>query len=66
MDSKKRYQFVDPNVSRQELAKVLIRGLGRSLTDQEIKTIYWLGDCEYETRGVLLDLFKELVERQEI
>lgn len=65
MEEKKQYKFVDPQESRREMAQILIKGLERSLTEQEIKTIYWLGDTDYETRGVLLDLFKELVERQE-
>lgn len=38
---------------------VLVKGLGRNLTEQENKTIHWLGDTDYETRGGLLDLFKE-------
>lgn len=61
----KKHKFVDPQVTRNEMLKVLVKGLGRALTDQEIETIYYLGDCEYKTRGVLLNLFKELVERQE-
>ncbi|WP_404470636.1 hypothetical protein [Sutcliffiella horikoshii] len=58
------YKFVDPQVTRREMVQVLTKGLGRSLTEQEINTIHWLGDCEYQTRGVLLDLFKELVEKK--
>ncbi|WP_066297635.1 hypothetical protein [Bacillus sp. FJAT-29937] len=61
----KQYEYVDPDVTRQEMAKVLIKGLGRSLTEQEIRTIYWLGDIEYKSRGIILDLFKELNERIE-
>lgn len=61
----KQNKFVDPQVTRREMAQVLTRSLGRSLTDQEIETIYWLGDTEYKTREVLLDLFKELYERIE-
>lgn len=48
---------------RIEMINVLEKGLGRSLTGQEVKTIYWLGDCEYETVGVLLDFFKELSKK---
>jgi hypothetical protein len=66
VEKPKQYKFVDPNVTRQEMAKVLIKGLDRYLTEQEVKLIHWLGDCEFETRGVLLDIFKELVERQEL
>lgn len=51
----KEYQY--------EMAKVLTKGLGRSLTDEEIRMIYWLGDSD--TRVVLLNLFKELVEKIE-
>jgi hypothetical protein len=61
----KQYRFVEPNVTRQEMSKTLTKGLGRALTQQEANIIYWLGDCDYETRGVLLDLFKELVEKGE-
>ncbi|MEH7526129.1 hypothetical protein V7149_23110 [Bacillus sp. JJ1503] len=60
-----QYKFVEPDTTRQEIAKTLIKSLERSLTEQEVKTIYWLGDCEYETRGVLTDLFNELLERIE-
>lgn len=56
----KRYSFVDPEVTVKEMTTVLENGLGRSLTDQELRTIRWIGDTEYTTRGVLLDLFKEL------
>lgn len=61
----KKYKFLEPQVTRREMAQVLIKALDRSLTEQEIKTIHWLGDTEFETRGVLLDLFKELNERIE-
>lgn len=61
----KQYKFIDPDITRNQMVEVLVKGLGRKLTDQEIKIVFWLGDTEYETRGVLLDLFKELVERQE-
>lgn len=59
----KKYKFVEPQVTRREIAQTLIRTLDRELTEQEVKVIYWLGDAEYETRGVLLDLFKELAEK---
>ncbi|MBM4762742.1 hypothetical protein [Bacillus sp. B15-48] len=61
----KNYLFVEPIVTGREMVEVLVKGLGRSLTNQEIKTIHWLSNCEYETRGVILDLFKELVEKRE-
>lgn len=61
----KQYKFVDPQVTRREMAQVLIKGLDRSLTEQEVSAIHWLGDTDYTTRGVLLDLFKELNERIE-
>lgn len=47
------------------MIEVLVKGLGRKLTEQEIETIFWLGDADYQTRGVLLDLFKELAEKGE-
>ncbi|WP_025727733.1 hypothetical protein [Heyndrickxia ginsengihumi] len=61
----KQYKFVDPQVTRREIGQELVKGLERSLNDQEIDAIYWLGDADYKTRGVLLDLFKELNERIE-
>lgn len=54
------YKFVDPDVTCEQMVEVLVKGLNRKLTDQEIRKIYWIGDTESETRGVLLDLFKEL------
>jgi hypothetical protein len=64
LENLKIYKFVEPKVTREEIGKTLIRGLNRSLTEVEVKTIYWLGDCDYETRGVITDLIKELVERK--
>ncbi|PLS04045.1 hypothetical protein [Neobacillus cucumis] len=61
----KQNKFVDPKVTREEMVKVLVKGLGRSLTDIEAKKLFWLSETFYETRGVILDIFKELVERQE-
>jgi hypothetical protein len=61
----KRYNVRDSNVVRRDLVQVLEKGLGRSLTGQELMVIYWLGDFEYETVGVLSDLFKELTEKKE-
>jgi hypothetical protein len=60
----KFYPFVEPEVTREEMISILSKGLKRELTDQEMKTLFWLSDCDYETRGVLTDFFKELVERQ--
>jgi hypothetical protein len=60
----KQYTFVEAKETREEMVKVLVKGLGRALTDQEANTIFWLSETGYETRGVLTDLFKELVERQ--
>jgi hypothetical protein len=57
---KKQFKFVEPDVSRKEMIDVLVKGLERPLTEQEVKIIHWLGDSDYEARGVLLDLFKEL------
>ncbi|WP_286231279.1 hypothetical protein [Neobacillus mesonae] len=48
-----------------EMVITLSKGLKRALTEQEVRIIYWLGDCDYETRGVILDLFKELGEKIE-
>jgi hypothetical protein len=60
----KQYQFIEPKETLEEMVNVLVKGLDRLLTDQEVKTLYWLSECEYETRGVILDLFKELVVRK--
>ncbi|WP_078430998.1 hypothetical protein [Alkalihalobacterium alkalinitrilicum] len=62
-EKEKFYPFVKPGETRKEMVRVLTKGLERSITDQEAKIIYWLGDCDPETRGVLLDLFKELSEK---
>ncbi|RJR23621.1 hypothetical protein C4578_04065 [Candidatus Microgenomates bacterium] len=62
----KNYKFVDPQVTRREMVEVLTKGLGRRLTKPEIDTIHWLGDCEYKTREVLLDLFKELANKKDV
>jgi hypothetical protein len=61
----KQYAFVEPKETREEMVRVLVKGLGRALTDQEANTIFWLSQCGYESRGVLTDLFRELVERQD-
>lgn len=63
-EQKKIYKFVEPHITRLELANVLAKGLGRALTEQEAKTLHWLSECEFETRGVILDLFKELVKKR--
>ena len=58
-----KYQFVEPNITREQLSIILSKGLKRALTQQEANTIYWLSECDYETRGILTDLFRELVEK---
>lgn len=63
---KKQYKFVDPFDMQNEMVDVLSRGLGRALTELEMRKIVWLSDCEYETSGVLLDLFKELSQKEDI
>ncbi|MBL4951028.1 hypothetical protein JK635_02085 [Neobacillus sp. YIM B02564] len=60
----KQYQFIEPEETKKEMVNVLVKGLERALTDQEIRIIYWLSECEYQTRGVILDLFKELSEKK--
>lgn len=57
-------KFVEPEETRQELVKTLVKGLERSLTQEEANVIYWLSECEYTSREVILDLFKELVEKK--
>lgn len=61
---KKQYRFVEPKVKEKQLVITLESGLGRALTQQESKTIKWISECEFETSGVLLDLFKELSGRE--
>lgn len=56
----KQYKFVEPIVKEKQLFTTLQNALGRSLTPQESKTIHWISECEFETSGVLLDLFREL------
>lgn len=60
---KKQYKFEESAVTTTKMIDVLVEGLGRPLSEQEIQTIYWLGGTEYTTRGVLLDLFNELNKR---
>ncbi|MER2005935.1 MAG: hypothetical protein ABS939_00665 [Psychrobacillus sp.] len=59
----KQYKFVEPAVTTTKMIDVLVEGLGRPLSEQEIRTIYWLGESEYTTREVILDLFIELNKR---
>lgn len=59
----KRYEFVDSEIKEQQLVGVLEKGLGRELTALEFRKIKWISECDYETSGVLLDLFKELSEK---
>lgn len=61
MDNK--YKFVEPKETRQEMLEILVKALERSLTDDEVKIIYLLGDADDQTRGVLLNLFQELKQR---
>lgn len=55
----KQYKYVDPSVTLKEMTNVI----NRPLTDQEERALRWLSETEYETRGVLLDLFKEINAR---
>lgn len=56
----KTYKFVEPEVKEQQMVEALEKGLGRELTALEARKIKWISECEYDTSGVLLDLFKEL------
>lgn len=62
----KQYKFVEPEETLEEMIDTLSKGLKRALTEQEMKVVCWLSDCNYETRGVLLDLFKKLSERSNL
>ncbi|MBT2721426.1 hypothetical protein [Bacillus sp. ISL-46] len=64
-ESPKFYRYVAPSVTCKDLTLTLVNGLGRALTEQETRTIDWLCDTDYETRGVLSDLIKELAQQQE-
>lgn len=61
----KQYKVVSKFEALNTFSRVLTKGLKRPLTEQELRTIVWLSDCEYETVGVITDLFKELVENIE-
>jgi len=61
----KQYKFVDPGVTRKELNLLFAKHLDRSLTQDEADTLYWLSECEYKSRAVILDLFKELASKIE-
>jgi hypothetical protein len=60
----KKYSWVEPYVTKTELIETLVKGLDRALTHQEASVTNWICDCDTETRGILLDLFKELVQNQ--
>lgn len=51
---------IDEKVAFKEMKHVLEQKLGRNLTALEERKIKWLADCEYETIGVFVDLFKEI------
>lgn len=56
--------FMDRYCIHQELIKTLVDGLDRALTHQEINALNRIVDSNYETREIILDLFKELVKKQ--
>lgn len=56
--------FLDPEEAYLEIKLLLISRLDRQLTDLEERKLKWLSDCEYETIGVIFDLFKELSEEK--
>jgi hypothetical protein len=53
-------RFVSEEVAYKEMKELLEQKLDRELTELEDKKIKWFADCEYETIGVFVDLFKEL------
>lgn len=53
-------KYIDSDIAYTEMKEVLETKLGRELTSLEERKIKWLADGEYETIGVILDLFKEL------
>jgi hypothetical protein len=56
----KQYTFVDFKEKEYQLTEALIKGLGRSLDEREIRYIKWFSECDYETSGLLLDWINEL------
>jgi hypothetical protein len=56
----KNYRYVDQKTMNERILKVLKTGLGRELTQLETRKIEWLSGSDYETTGVILDIFKEL------
>lgn len=53
-------RFIDEVAAYNEMKTLLEQRLGRELTEKERSTINWLADCEYQTIGVIVDLFDEL------
>lgn len=64
-NEEKIYSWVEPYVTRQELIQTLVKGLDRTLTHQEARILNRICDCDCETRSVILELLKELVQRQD-
>lgn len=53
-------RFIDEKFAYREMKTLLEDRLGRELTPTEDSNILWLSDCDYETVGILFDIFKEL------
>jgi hypothetical protein len=56
----KKYRYVDQKTMNERILKVLVTGLGRELTPLETRKVECLSGSDYETTGVILDIFKEL------
>jgi hypothetical protein len=61
----KGYLWVDPYVTRQELIQLLVKGLDRPLKYQEVRILNWICDLDSQSRRVITELMKELVQRKE-
>lgn len=64
-NEEKIYSWVEPYVTRQELIQILVKGLERAFTHQEARILIRICESDCETRSVILDLFKELVQIQD-
>lgn len=60
----KTYKFVEPEETRKQLCELFVMALNRPANQIEARVINWISECEYETRGVIVDIFQEIVEKK--
>lgn len=53
-------KYIDGDLAYKELKELLEKRLCRELTELEDHKIKWHSDCEYETVGVFMDIFKRI------